>query len=403
MNIWSCLMFQKCSVWRSWLGFGFRPVSAACVLAFVLFMAVTSLAQGLEPIRIGSVFAKTGAGAEENSPNYRVVMLAVKNINAQGGLLGRSVEVVEFDTKSSPLGARQAALDAVAAKVVAVIGPSWSSQALAMGPVLQEAGIPMIGPTTTAPEVTGIGDFIFRACYTDDSQADALARFAFDDLLARRVLVVTIAGDVYSEGLSAVFRERFVAQGGTVDKQLRYLQNAMNFEEQVRVIGETSPDLVFVAGYTRDSGLLLKQARGAGLVMPFLGGDGWTALEHYPYLDPAKGENYYVSHWHPDLDSEASRAFVDLLHEEFGAGALGMIDAGNANAYDALGLVADAIRRAGSADPADIRDALVATENYPGVTGSITFKDSRDPHKPLVVLRITPDKVEFVKKVVPGL
>ena len=373
------------------------------MLVFVLCLAATVLAQGPEPIRIGSVFAKTGAGAEENSPNYRMVMLAAKIINAQGGLLGRPIEVVEFDTKSSPLGARQAALDAVAAKVVAVIGPSWSSQAMAMGPVLQESGIPMIGATTTAAEVTGIGDFIFRACYTDDSQADALARFAFDDLLARRVVVVTIAGDVYSEGLSAVFSQRFTAQGGTVEAQLRYLQNAMNFEEQVRAIGEISPDLVFVAGYTRDSGLLLKQARGAGLDMPFLGGDGWTALEHYPYLDPAKGENYYASHWHPDSDSEASRTFVKLLFEEFGPDALTMIDAGNANAYDALGLVADAIRRAGSVDPAAIRDALAATENYPGVTGSITFKDSRDPQKPLVVLRITPYKVEFVKKVVPGL
>ena len=396
-------MFQKCSAWPLWRASGFRPVFAASVLTFLLCMSAVCQAQPVDPIKIGSVFAKTGAGAEENSPNYRMVKLAVKNINAQGGVLGRPLEIVEFDTLSTVLGARQAAFDAVRAGVVAVVGPSWSSQAMAMGTVLQEARIPMIGATTTAPEVTGLGDFIFRVCYTDALQAKALARFAFDDLQARRVVVVTIAGDVYSEGLSDAFSQKYAALGGTVATQLRYLQNAMNFEEQVRVIGETSPDLVFVAGYTRDSGLLLKQARGAGLVMPFLGGDGWTALEHYPYLDPAKGENYYVSHWHPDLDSEASRAFVDLLHEEFGPGALGMIDAGNANAYDALGLVADSIRRAGSADPAAIRDALAATENYPGVTGSITFKDSRDPHKPLVVLRITPDKVEFVKKVVPGL
>ncbi len=397
------VFFPKSCIWRPWRGVKFFPLCAVVALALSLLMPAICQAQSVEPIRIGSIFAKTGAGAEENSPNYRIVMLAVNKINAQGGLLGRPIEVVEFDTKSSALGARQAALSAVETKVAAVIGPSWSSQAMAMGPVLQEARIPMIGATTTAPEVTGIGDFIFRACYTDALQAQALARFAFDDLQARRVVVVTIAGDVYSEGLSAAFSERFAAQGGTVEAQIRYLQNAMNFGEQVRIIGQSSPDLVFVAGYTRDSGLLLKQARGAGLSMPFLGGDGWTALEHYPYLDPAKGENYYVSHWHPDSGSEASRTFVGLLLEEFGPDALKTIDAGNANAYDALGLVADAIRRAGSADPVAIRDALAATENYPGVTGSITFKNSRDPQKPLVVLRITPDKVEFVKKVEPGL
>lgn len=374
----------------------------AVMMALFLSLAALCQARDPEPIRIGSVFAKTGPGAEENSPNYRMVMLAARQINAAGGLLGRPVEVVEFDTKSSPLGARQAAQDAVAAGVAAVVGPSWSSQAMAMGPVLQEAGIPMIGATTTAAEVTAIGDFIFRACYTDALQADALSRFAFQDLGARKVVVVTIAGDVYSEGLSAMFAESFAAQGGAVLKQLRYLQNAMNFEEQVRDIAAASPDLVFVAGYTRDSGLLLKQARGNGLDMPFLGGDGWTALEHYPYLDPARGENYYVSHWHPDSDSEASRDFVGLLLREFGPDALGMIDAGNANAFDALGLVADAVRRAGSADPAAIRDALAATRKYPGVTGDISFGDSRDPRKPLFVLRITPDRVEFVQKVEPG-
>ena len=375
----------------------------AGVVALLALMATICPAQAVEPIRIASVFAKTGPGAEENSPNYRVVALAAKKLNAQGGLLGRPVEVVEFDTASTVLGARQAALDAVEAGVVAVVGPSWSSQAMAMGPVFQNAGIPMIGPTTTAAEVTGIGDFIFRACYTDALQAKALARFAFDDLQARRAVVVTIAGDVYSEGLSGAFSQGFAALGGSVAAQSRYLQNAMNFEEQVRIIGEMSPDLVFVAGYTRDSGLLLKQARGAGLKMPFLGGDGWTALEHYPYLDPAKGENYYVSHWHHDFDSEASRVFVNLLIDEFGPRALTMIDAGNANAYDAFGLIVDAIRRAGSADPAAIRDALAATEKYPGATGFISFKNSRDPSKTLVVLRITSDNVEFVKSVEPGL
>lgn len=362
---------------------------------------VCAQAQRPEPVRVASVFARTGAGAEENSPNYRIVKLAADHVNAAGGVLGRPLEIVELDTMSTALGARQAALDAVKAGVVAVVGPSWSSQAMAMGTVLQRAGIPMIGATTTAPEVTAIGDFIFRVCYTDDLQARVLARFARQDLAAARAVVVTIAGDVYSEGLSAGFTKHFTALGGTVVRQERYLQDAMDFAGQVEAVRREAPDLVFVAGYTRDSGLLLKQARGAGLDMPFLGGDGWTALEHYPYLDPAKGENYYVSHWHPDDSSPASREFVGLLRREFGPDALSTIDAGNANAYDALCLVADAIRRAGSAEPAAIRDALAATDGFAGVTGTISFRGSRDPVKPMVVLRITPSAVEFVKKVEP--
>ena len=382
-----------CSRWPA----GLLIALALCVP----FRDAAAQRQRPEPVRVGSVFAMTGAGAEENSPNYRIVKLAAGKINAAGGVLGRPLEIVEFDTMSTALGARQAAHDAVKAGVVAVVGPSWSSQAMAMGPVLQQAGIPMLGATTTAPDVTAIGDCIFRVCYTDALQARALARFARQDLGAASAVVVTIAGDVYSEGLSAGFAKHFKALGGTVVGQERYLQDAMDFAAQVEAVRRAAPDLVFVPGYTRDSGLLLKQARGAGLDMPFLGGDGWTALEHYPYLDPARGENYYVSHWHPGDTSPASREFVDLLRREFGPDALGSIDAGNANAYDALCLVADAIRRAASAEPAAIRDALAATDGFPGVTGTISFRGSRDPVKPLVVLRITPDSVEFVKKVEP--
>jgi branched-chain amino acid transport system substrate-binding protein len=355
-----------------------------------------------ESIRIGMAVAMTGPGARENSINFRIAQLAATKINERGGVLGRPIELAEFDTRSTALGARQAALDAVREGVVAVVGPSWSSQAVVMGKIFQEAGIPMIGTTASAPEVTRVGDYIFRVCYTDDLQAKVLAGFACKDLRARRVAVVTVADDIYSEGLSSGFIESFSELGGAVPLQLRYLQNSMDFSGLVEVIREADPDVVFVPGYTRDSGLLLKQARGAGLTMPFLGGDGWTVLEHYPYLDPANGDNYFASHWHPDSGIEAGRLFMEDAREGLGTDTLRLLDAGIANTYDALGLVADAIRRAGSAEPAAIRNALARTENYPGVTGSISFKNSRDPVKPLVILRITARAVQFVKMVEPA-
>ncbi|NCC06202.1 MAG: hypothetical protein EOM37_19650, partial [Proteobacteria bacterium] len=201
-------MFSKDCVLPSRLDATDFMIRAVVVAAVFFLMSTTCQAQSVQPIRIGSIFAKTGPGAEENSPNYRMVTLAAGQINAERGLLGRPVEVIEFDTGSTALGARQAAEAAVKAKVSAVIGPSWSSQAMSMGPVLQQAGIPMLGATTTASEVTEIGDYIFRVCYTDALQAKALAAFAYDDLKARRAVVVTIAGDVYSEGLSSGFIER---------------------------------------------------------------------------------------------------------------------------------------------------------------------------------------------------
>ena len=384
-----------------------KRLGLPCAVALAAFAVWASLprhaawADEPKPIKIASIFAMTGPGAEENSPNFRVVRLAAQLVNETGGLLGRQVEILDFDTKSTPLGARQAALEAVRAGVSAVIGPSWSSQAMAMGQVLQHARIPMLGATTTAPEVTRIGDYIFRVCYTDVQQAEVLARFAREDLKAARAAIATVAGDVYSEGLSAGFAEKFVELGGTVGVQVRYLQDAMTFSEQVDAVRAAAPDIVFVPGYTRDSGLFLKQARGNGLTMPFLGGDGWTGLPNYPHLDPARGDNYFVSHWHPASEREESRAFVRLLRKELGTDAFMRSDTGNANAFDAFGLVADAIRRAGSAEPGAIRNALVKTENYPGVTGPISFGSSRDPRKSIVILRITSTDLHYLKTVTP--
>lgn len=374
-------------------------LSAFLLVSLLLFSALPARSSAPDPILIGACFAKTGIGAMENSPNFRIAQLAVKTINAAGGALGRPLEIVEFDTMSTPLGARQAALGSIDAGVVAVVGPSWSSQGIPMARELQKAGIPMIGTTTTAAEVTQVGDFIFRTCYTDKQQAKALATFARQELNATRAAVMTIAGDVYSEGISAAFIHKFNEQGGTLAVQSRYLQDAMDFTPQVNAILANKPDIIFAAGFTRDSGLLLTQSRKSGITMPFLGGDGWSALERYPYLNPADGDNYYSSHWHRDMDSPSNRRFIELLKQEMGEEAPATIDAGIPNTFDAVGLIAEAIRRAKSTEPAKIRDALEAVDSYEGVTGTISFRASRDPLKSIMILQITGKGAVFVKAV----
>ncbi|MEE4312918.1 MAG: ABC transporter substrate-binding protein, partial [Desulfofustis sp.] len=299
------------------------------------------------------------------------------------------------------LGARRAAQQAVQADVLAVIGPSWSSQAMVMAPILQAAGIPMISTTATANGVTGIGDYIFRVCYTNDFQAEALTRFAWENLKARRTAVLTIADDIYSETLSAEFIERFAGRGGRVEAQLRYLQTSVDFAEQLAAVQRASPDLVFVPGYTGDVGLILRQARRIGLTMPFLGGDGWTGIEQNTHLGPLLGDNYHTSHWHPAIDTPSSRTLLNVLTGHYGEEALGLMDAGNATEYDALNLLVDAVRRAGRFDRTAIREALAATKDFPGASGTISFRGARDPAKPIVVLRITRAGAAYVTRMEP--
>ncbi|WP_174404338.1 ABC transporter substrate-binding protein [Desulfovibrio subterraneus] len=372
----------------------------AVAVVMIFFVAETQAAEP-KPIVIAACFAMTGSGALENSPNFRVAQLAAKDINDSGGVLGRPLQILELDTGSTPIGARQAALAALDAGVVAVVGPSWSSQGFPMARVLQKAGIPMIGPTTTAVGLTAIGNYIFRACYTDTGQAEALAGFARQEMKANRVAVMTIAGDVYSEGLSSAFAKRFTETGGTVAVQSRYLEDAMDFTRQVDDIVASRPDIVFASGFTRDSGLLLKQARKAGVAIPFIGGDGWSPSERFHHIDLSEGENYYSSHWHKDMDTPANRHFIKLLQQEMGDTAPEFIDAATPTVFDAVGLIAEAIRRAQDTDPEKIRIALNSISNYEGVTGTISYAGSRDPAKPVIILHITPDGVAFVKAVTP--
>lgn len=374
---------------------------ALLATAVSLGMGGQAKGESVEPIRIASAFSATGPLSTQNVWSFSVVRLAARTVNAQGGVLGRPIELIELDTQSTPLDARQAALEAVRAGVTAMIGPSFSSQAMAMGPVLQEAGIPMIGTNTTAPAVTRIGNYIFRVCFTDDFQAKALARFAYDHLEARSVAVLHIADDLYSEGLGAVFVEMFTALGGKSMVQLPYLLTDTDFSRQISIIKEAGPDMVFLPGHARDSGMVLKQARAMGLAVPFLGGDGWSALENYPHLKTDWGDAYYASHWHPARDTEPSRTFLRIMTQEFGEDAPMALISARANDFDALGLMVDAIRRAGSAEPKAVRDALAMTAGYPGVTGEISFQDERDPLKPVYILRITPDTVEYVTSVEP--
>jgi branched-chain amino acid transport system substrate-binding protein len=358
-------------------------------------------AQPPEPVTVAAVFARTGHGSLQSLPSYEMVQLAAKMVNDRGGVLGRPIKLLEFDSRSTVLGARWAALQAVQAGVVAVIGPSWSSQAMVMAPILHEAGIPMIATTATAKGLTGLGDYIFRVCYTNDFQAEALARFAYENLEARRAAILTIADDIYSETLSTEFSERFAGRGGRIEIQLRYLQTAVDFAEHLAAVQAASPDLVFVPGYTGDAGLILRQARRLGLTMTFLGGDGWTGIEQYAHLGPLPGDNYHTSHWHPSIDTPSSHTLLNALTAHYGEEALTMMDAGNATEYDALNLLVDAIRRAGSIDRVVIRDALAATKDFPGVSGSISYQGSRDPAKPIVVLRIDSAGAIYVTRMEP--
>ncbi len=365
-------------------------------LAIFVFVIV-DLSTASESIRIAAIFSQTGEASSISDEHLITVRFAVDEINNNGGILGKRIELIELDNKSTALGSRQAAIRAVNEKVVAVLGSSWSSHALGMALVLQEAGIPMLTPTATNPKVTEVGDFIFRTCFIDTFQGEVLANFAYNYLKARHVAILTNTDQIFSIELAKQFYYSFNSLNGKIVAELDYVENMTNYGDLINKLMQYNFDAVFLPGYTRDSALIIKRARALGLDSVFLGGDGWSHLM-YNYAPESLNNTYYLTHWHASQSDKRSIAFLNKIKTLYSDEE---INAGMALAYDMVYLLADAIERAHSTDRDRIRDALASTTAFIGVTGKIKYDKNRNPIKPAVIVKFENGSSISVKRVEP--
>ena len=365
------------------------------VLSFLLLPIAA--AGNEEKVKIAVIFgdaAYTSSGIQEGLLAAR---LSVEELNRQGGILGKQVELIELDNKTTPLGSRFAAQKAVQTDVAAVLGPFSSSHALLAAAVLQESGIPMILSMSTNGEVTKIGDYIFRVCYTDPFQGEALAKFALDELKAKTAVVLNCTGEIYSIELAKIFIDRFTEKGGNILWQGRYLSEATDFKDLLEKIKTLRPDVVFLPGYDSSSGFIIKQARNMGISVTFFGGDAWSE-KMYQYGGEAIEDSYYSSHWDIGSKSKISQEFVKQYINDYKKEEIipfGLV-------RDALFLLAEAVKRADSRDRSLIRRELAATKNFHGVTGDITMDENGDPLKPIVIFRFENGTSVSVKTINPS-
>ncbi|HBD09973.1 MAG TPA: hypothetical protein DCZ69_17115, partial [Syntrophobacteraceae bacterium] len=345
-------------------------------------------------VKLGVIFAKTGEAAKGNASGFEAASFAAEEINRLGGVLGRRIELLEYDNESTVLGSRRAAEQAVHDGVTAVVGASWSSHSSAMAPILQAARIPMVTPVSTSPGVTVVGDFIFRVCFADSLQGRLLAEFALKDLKARSAAILTNVNSEYSIGLGGFFRDRFQVDGKVV-LELDYLQSATDFSGVLEKVRAVEPDVVFVPSYARDAAYIIRQARQMGIHAVFVGGDGWSDIMH-EYVGAAVEGSYFSQHWHPDIPGENGREFAERYMATHRTLSLDLAPL----TCDVVTLIADAIHRAGSVNPEDIRVALSRTKNFHGITGQIEFDENGDPHsRQLVILRFEREGPVFHKVV----
>jgi len=376
----------------------FAALSSGLLLPLLLLTGCGPQA-ATDTIKIGNYAAITGKDGAFGDSSTKATRLAIDEINAAGGVLGKQIELFVEDTQSKPGEAATVVKKLITReKVVALIGEVTSSRSLEGASVAQAFKVPMLSPSATNPAVTATGDYIFRACFIDPFQGAVLATFAREKIKAQRAAVLTSISSAYSTGLGDVFRTEFPQVGGTIVSDQKYAEGDKDFKAQLTAIKAANPDVLFVPGYYTEVALIAKQARELGLTIPLIGGDGWEAPELLQIAGNALDGCYYSTHYSAESPDPKIQEFVKKYRARFddrvpdGMAALG---------YDSAYLLVDAIRRAGTTEPAALRAALAATKGFDGITGRIDMDSSRNASKPAAILTIKNSQFIYVETVAP--
>jgi branched-chain amino acid transport system substrate-binding protein len=351
-----------------------------------------------DTLLLGQVGSLTGSEATFGISARNGIAMAVQEANAAGGVKGKKLAVRVYDSQGRPEEAAQAATRLITQdKVLVLLGEAASSNSMAMAEKAQAAGVPMITPSSTNPQVTRKGDYIFRVCFIDPFQGYVMAKFARDNLKMNKVAVLQDNKSAYSVGLTDVFSRKFSEMGGAIVANESYSKGDTDFRAQLTAIKMTKPDAIFVPGYYTDVGIIARQARELGLTVPLLGGDGWESDKLFELGGEAIEGSYYSNHYSVDNPDPRVQEFISKYKAAYG----GVPDSVAALAYDAARLAIDAMKRAPDLTGAAIRDAIASTKDFAGVAGTINLDENRDAVKQAVILKVEGGKTKFVTTLKP--
>ena len=362
----------------------FRILVMAWMLIHLSLLAPPLVLANETTLKIAAIFSLTGAAAGSNAPSVQGVRSAVRKLNEQGGVLGKKIQLVEIDNQSTPIGSSVAAEKAARLGAIAIIGCNWSSHSLAVAKVAQREGIPMISNISTHPNVTRIGNYIFRVCFTDIIQGKAMASFARNTLKARTGVLFVDLNSNYGIVLSEQFKRYFEASGGSILSRLEYKDNSnlRHFQQLVDRVKKSKPDVVFIPGFV-ESGIIIREMSRAGVTAIPLGGDGWEFNDFFKAGGSELKQGYYCTHWTRQDSSAPTLEYLAHRQNKKDVWAAEVL------AVDAVNLLAHAIRQAGTAtDRSKIRQRLSQIQDFKGISGSISFDKNGDPIKDVVIIEI---------------
>ncbi len=350
-------------------------------------------------IKVGEYASMTGKEATFGQSSHGGTLLAVEEVNAAGGVLGKKLELITEDTQSKAGEPATVVRKLITRdQVIAVLGEVASSRSLEAAPIAQQFKVPMISPSSTNPKVTEVGDYVFRVCFIDPFQGTVMANFAWNTLKVRKVAVLTDVKSDYSLGLAQYFKQRFEQLGGKMVIDQSFSGGDKDFKAQLTAIKAAGPDGLFIPAYYTDVGLIARQAKELGINFPLFGGDGWESPKLIELGGEAVEGKFYSTHYSPEDPSAAVKEFVKRYQARFKGEAP---DAMAALGYDSVMVLVDAIKRAGGTDGPKLRDALAATRDFEGVTGRTTMDPQRNASKSAVIITVKNGQFAFVEKINP--
>lgn len=349
-------------------------------------------------IRVGEYGSLTGNDATFGLSTNKGIRLAIDEANEKGGIKGKKIKLITLDDQGKTEEAAQVVTRLITQeKVVAVLGEVASSRSKAAAPIAQEYKVPMITPSSTNPDVTAVGDYVFRVCFIDPFQGFVVAKFAAENLKFKKIAILRDVKSDYSEGLANVFVTEFKKMGGEIVSDLSYQAGDVDFKAQLTQIRSKNPEGIFIPGYYTEVGLIAKQARELGIKATFLGGDGWDSQKLSEIGKEAVNGAYFSNHY---TNESTDPLVVDFI-KRFQAKYNEVPDGLSAMGYDAAKVLIAAMERATELTPALIRDEIAKTKDFAGVTGKITINEQRNAVKSAVMVQVQGSVNKYVTTITP--
>lgn len=375
------------------------------VLGVLLLLALAGSAFAADVIKIGHTVSLTGGASMWGQSEARALDMLAKKINASGGVLGKQIEFVRYDNRNDAVEAVNVARRLVSDGVIAVIGPAQSGNSIATAPVLEKAKIPMVVTTATNPYVTidqktgKVRPFAFRPCFIDPFQGTVAARFAITDLGAKKGAILYDVGSDYGQWLAKYFEEAFVAKGGVIVAKEAFRSEELDYRAQLGKMKDLLPDVIFIPTSQKEAAMAAKQARDLGIKATLLGTDNWGSPDIIELGGSAIDGGYFVNL--ADLADPDIKDFVAEYKAEFGEEP---VLPNPVMAQDALIMIVEAIKKAGSTDGKKMAEALANLKDIKVTSGPLTIDPANhNPlDKPAVIQQVdvTNKTFKFVKKYV---